>query len=372
MAMASGGCGGRQRPEEAAAAAAQAALAAATETVTAEELEAAYEEEEVQAQVKLHDLQLERLRLAAFVQRFREQPPTVEDLAQRHEEELDELQAEVRRLREENADLALRPGHGASTELQVYGGPAGGLHSAGSLGAEASQAPARSRAKSAVEELNEEVCALRRRYLEHRRRQRRSSLQEWRLESCRGEAVHVVRQVRLQERRLEDSRSRVSATEARLAELRAALVQGQQEFEQEKIRIRELHREAIRLREACYLPTKLKRESGFLVKALDQGGGGRVQTRKHLRGVEACARLYEEVAAQAPSLLPLAGRARADMEAHFARYLQLEEAHTRSLRRLHSAITRAVCGQSERPRVGEFLGARRGAGSMLGCSAVAA
>ncbi|CAK0903340.1 unnamed protein product, partial [Prorocentrum cordatum] len=70
--------------------------------------------------------------------------------------------------------------------------------------------------------------------------------------------------------------------------------------------------------------------------------GGRLQTEQHARALEACRRLYGEVSARAPALLPLAGRAVADAEAAFARYTKLEEEHSRALWRLHHAVAQGL------------------------------
>lgn len=286
-----------------------------------QELEAAAAEQDAADAVALHDAQLERLQLDRWLQRFGEQPPGVEDLAERLELEVDELAAEVLRLREENASLAAR----------------GALHAADAVPG----AAVPPRARAAAEELHVEVHCLRRGELEHRKRERRTRLEEWRLGSYRREARHVIRQLKIQERHLEESRRRHGEVEALLGEARAELTWGESEMEGERVAIRELNREAAGLREACYLPARVKRESGFLVKALDQEGG-RLKTRQHLRSLEACKRLYDEVSDKAPGLLPLAGRAKAEMESEFARYLQLEEAHSRALQRLHLVVTRDI------------------------------
>merc|ERR1711865_1140650 len=114
--------------------------------------------------------------------------------------------------------------------------------------------------------------------------------------------------------------------------------------------VRELHTEACNMREACYIPARLKKETTFLVKLLDHEGG-RLKTSRHLRSLEACKRLYQDVASSAPSLLPMAGRAKAEMEEEFARYQRLEENHVRTLQRVQLAVTRGLQRPREHPGV---------------------
>merc|ERR1711862_726711 len=94
-------------------------------------------------------------------------------------------------------------------------------------------------------------------------------------------------------------------------------------------------------RESCYVPVQLKKSSGVLMKFLDQEGG-RLNTEKHFRSLQAASKLYSAIAAQSPSLQPLAGRAKAAMEAEFTRYQLLERHHKRQLHKLHIMVTRGV------------------------------
>mmetsp|Transcript_94156 Transcript_94156/g.266433 ORF Transcript_94156/g.266433 Transcript_94156/m.266433 type:complete len:358 (-) Transcript_94156:214-1287(-) len=266
--------------------------------------------------VTLHDAQLLRLKLSGLLQRYQERPQNIEDLAEHYEGTIRELTSEVLQLRQENASLAMQ-------EPPV--------------GAKAQQP----RARTAVDELCAEVCRLRLRHAEHQERERRAQLEEWRLDRYQDEARHVVRQLKVQERRFDEFRGRHAGAEGYLHDLAEELAQGQADTERERAAIQELNREEVRLREACYLPAWIKRESGFLMKMLDQEGG-RLKTKQHLRSLEVCKRLYSEVVAHAPSLLPLASRAKSEMEAAFTRYLQLEEAHSRALQRLHFQVTREL------------------------------
>jgi len=294
-----------------------------------QELEAGAAERDAGDGVALHDARLERLRLSGLLQRYRERAPTVEELAERYESELEELSAEVLRLSEENSLLVAR---GMQCGAEQETGAAPTAH----LGA------GPPRARSAVEELHDEVRLLRQKHADHQQRERRARVEEWRLSVSQDEVRRLTRQLKLLERRLEESRERHTQAEACLQGVQRQQAQYQREVEQEQALIQRLNREAVSLREACYLPARIKRESGFLVKLLDRGVGGRVKTQRHLKSVEVCRRLYDEAAAHAPAALPLAGRAKADMEAEFARFLRLEEAHSRALQRLHMAVTRDI------------------------------
>jgi len=251
----------------------------------------------------------------------------------------------VLRLREEGALGAAR-GWLSALEDSTTAEPSSGTRV--SRAAPPPSAAAKSQApRGALEELHEEVCRLRRRHAEQQRRDRRTRLEEWHLCASRREAKQVLRNLALQERRLEESREAHTHAECYLGDTEAQLAQCRRDVERERAIIQRLNRDAVSMREACYLPARLKRESGFLVKIMDQAGG-RLKTRKHMRSLEACKKLYDEVAAHAPAVLPLASRAKAEMEAEFARYLQLEEAHSRALHRLHMAVTRGLLQDKDR------------------------
>lgn len=287
------------------------------------ELEAVSCERDADDGVALHDAQLTKLQLSQLVQRYREKPPPIEDVAERYEAELKSLAEEALRLREENTKLVL---HGSIDYC----------------GTERASATAQQPAvRTAAEELSDEVRSLRRQQVESKCRDRRTRLEEWRLGSLKDEAKRALRQLKARDQQLLELRDRHSKADAYLQDSSKAVSQGEAELDRERQTIRELHCQVAALREACTQPARLKKESGFLVRLLDQEGG-RLQTRRHLRGMEACRKLYDEVASHAPSLLPLAGRARSEMEAGFAKYLRLEEAHGRSLQKLHLAVTRGL------------------------------
>ncbi|CAE8711538.1 unnamed protein product [Polarella glacialis] len=278
------------------------------------------EEKEVSTGVDLQDACLERLRLTGLLQRQRDRPPTTEDLADRQREALEELAGEAVRLREENSWLATQSSceaHNTSVSSQPH------------------------RARSAFEELRDEVGKLRRRFADFRCRERRCRVEEWRLASCKGDSRDVIHQMKLQEQQLQELKRKLGDGEGSLRQATEQVARGRLEAEEEQAAIRDLNREVIATREACYLPARLKRETSFLMKIFDQEGG-RLKTKRHLRSLESCKKLYEEVVAQAPSVLPLASRTKSDMEVLFSRYLQLEEGHNRALQRLHMAVTRGL------------------------------
>jgi len=291
-----------------------------------QELEAVGAEQDAGDSVALQGARLERLRLQRVLVRHRERALTVEELAERYERELDELTSEALRLSEENASLVARGAQRGADEEPA---------------AAATTQPGAPRARTAVEELYDDVRRLRQKRAEHQRRERRTRVEEWRLSVSQEEVRRLTRQLKLQDRRLEEARSQHAQAEACLQELGEQLVRYRRELEQEQALIQRLNREAVSLREACYLPARIKRESNFLMKLMDRGDS-RMKTRKHMKSSEACKRLYEEVARHAPPALPLAGRVKADMETEHSRFLRLEEAHSRALQRLHMAVTRDV------------------------------
>lgn len=289
------------------------------------DLKTAGAEQDASDGVALHDAQLLRLKLSGLLQRYHERPQNIEDLAEHYEGTMKELTSEVLHLLRENASMAMRG------------------NAVGSCGAEpvAGAKPQHPRARTAMDELCEEVCKLRLRQVEHRERERCSQLDKWRLDNNRDEARQVIRQLKLQERQLEEFRGRHAKAEGYLHDIMEEMTHGQLDTEHERATIQELNREEVHLREVCYLPAWIKRESAFLMKMLDQEGG-RLKTKRHLRSLEVCKRLYSEVTTHAPSLLPLASRAKSEMEATFTRYLQFEEAHSRTLQRLHFQVTKEL------------------------------
>mmetsp|Transcript_88051 Transcript_88051/g.138026 ORF Transcript_88051/g.138026 Transcript_88051/m.138026 type:complete len:313 (+) Transcript_88051:101-1039(+) len=295
------------------------------------EAQAATTEREACEDLELHDARLVRVRLAALLQRYRERKPSVEDLARSYEVELSGVEAELRLLREENGVLAT----GGAEDIEAF-----------SNYREAEGYPNRThksnnRAPTVVEELHQEACQLRLLQMQARKRSRRTKVGEWSLKVANEETKKVASRLKAQEQRLQELRSQHMKAETYLRELLDAQMQSEQDLDAERERVRELHRDTLSMREACYLPARLKKETTFLVKMLDQEGG-RLKTSQHLRSLQACKRLYDEVAQAAPNLLPLAGRAKTQMEEEFARYMRLEYSHCHALQRLHLALTRGL------------------------------
>jgi len=295
------------------------------------EAQAAAAEREACEDLELHDAHLLRVRLTALLQRYRERKPSVEDLARSYEVELSGVEAELRLLREENGVLAT--GGAEDMEAFAYHRVAGGHLNGASK--------RNYRPPTVAEELHEEACQLRLLQMQARKRSRRTKVGEWSLEVAREETKKVASRLKAQEQRLQELRSQHMKAEAYLRELLDAQAQSEEDLVAERECVRELHRDTLNMREACHLPARLKKETTFLMKLLDQEGG-RLKTSRHLRSLQACKRLYHEVAQAAPNLLPLAGRAKTEMEEEFARYMRLEDSHCRTLQRLHLAVTRGL------------------------------
>jgi len=289
-----------------------------------ETLETEAAEEDASSGVLLNDAFLQRLQLSGVLQRYRRNQPKPEDLAEKQRAALDSLAEEVMRLKEENSMLATRAGLEGATQDHT-----------------ASVSSRSSRVRSAGEELHEEVSKLRHCFQASRRREWQSWLEEWSLIGCRNEARRVIREMKQQENELKALKQQAVAREENLRDVQQHLATDQFEAEAEQALIRDLNREVLSAREACFLPARLKRDASFLKKIFDQEGG-RLKTRRHMRSLEACKKLYDEVTAQAPSLLPLASRVKLEMESEFSRYLKLEERHNHALQRLHISVTRGL------------------------------
>ena len=167
------------------------------------------------------------------------------------------------------------------------------------------------------------------------------------MEGLQCEARSWLRFLQAQEQRLKEFRSRHERAQGYLRELEAGRSRDEDAVEQLKRRINELHSVVFSLREACAAPTRLRKETTFLRKMLDQEGG-KVVLKRHFRSLESARSLYAEAAAHAPALQPLAGRVKSDWEVAFARYVRLEEAHGRG-----SSGGRDACAvaRTQRPSV---------------------
>lgn len=275
--------------------------------------------------LEIQDARLLRVRLSAILQRYKERKPTISDLASPYEAELDGLQSELKLLKEENGLLAMCDTGLLDASNATRDKPRG----------------SRSRPLTVAEELHREACELRISQSEGSRIARQTQIAERSLEAMKDETKRTTARFKAQEQQLADLRNRHIKGEAYLKDLLEAQVQVDQELEAERAILRELHRQALHMRESCYVPAKLKKETTFLMKLM-QHEGGRLKKSRHLRSLEACKRMYDEIAVTAPNLLPLAGRAKAEMEEEFARYLKLEESHGRALQRLQLAVTRGL------------------------------
>lgn len=279
-------------------------------------LREAAEEEATSDALELHDAQLLQLKLQAALQRYKEKPPQLEDLAVRHEDELHSLVAEVQQLREENLKLAL-------ASSRNCGGSSG------------------SNSNATCD--SEEVCRLWQRRAQTAKLRRQAQINEFRLGQLRAEMQATAKQLRGRERQLADMRKRYAEVSDLAKEIVAEAGSCCEDVEKERCVVQDLHCEALNMREACSLPAELKKKSSILLSALDREGG-RMSNEKRLRCLQASSKLYSAIAAQAPALLPLASRTKAATEAEFARYQKLEEAHAMQLHRLHLVATRGVLG----------------------------
>lgn len=312
------------------------------------ELEAARDEQAASDAVTLHDAQLLRLRLSAILQRYRDRPPTVEDFVERYEAEIEELSSEVQKLREENTALALRAhlregqGECVGEDLEVQQSS----HASSSVASPRRAGSSRTSIAppALAPQVLEEVRELWRRRSEAAKLARRARVDEWRLTGLRSEMQAVARNMRRKEKQLEELRRTHAEAGDLHRELATEALEGREELERQRTCLQELHRTALSLREACHVPAQLKKKSSILMKFLDQEGG-RLSTEKHLRSLQASSKLYGAVMTHAPSLQPLAGRAKAAMESEFDRYQQLEQAHSRLLQKLHLVVTRGVLVQ---------------------------
>lgn len=301
------------------------------------ECEAALSEEDAAGEIALRDLQLEKARLAGLLRRLQARRPGPGEMCEQLLQELGTLAAEVRGLREENASLAVvRETAIGEAEQPPIPARAGDREHRPSR-----CSPSGRPARSATEELCEELRAPRRRRETQEQALREARLGEWQLDRGRQEAKRAAAQLRQRERLLLELRAQHARAQEVLRERTAQAARVHQEAAHERTHIQMLNREVLQLREACCLPAKLKRETSFLVKVLNQEGG-RLKTQQHARALEDCRRLYDEVSARAPALLPLAGRAVADVEAAFARYTKLEAEHSKALQRLHHVVAQGL------------------------------
>lgn len=170
---------------------------------------------------------------------------------------------------------------------------------------------------------------------------RRTRVDEWYLGRLQSELQEVARTLRGKEHRLLDLKKQCEEADALRRELSADKARIDEELECERRNLTNLHFEVLGHKEACVVPAQLKKKSSTLMKFLDQEGG-RLNTERHLRGLQAAAKLYRGVEVHAPSLMSLAGRAKIAMEEEFTRYRQLEQRHVRQLQQLHITVMKDV------------------------------
>ena len=300
-------------------------------------LQTAAEEQEAADHIRLHDAQLERLRLRALRERYSERQPKAEELAERYEAEIDQLSEEHRQLQEENALLAHKDA--IALDLLDDGTPCSrtshGSWTSGGLGRFA-----RSPSRATAARIHGQAKERRQNEAKRTALRRRTQVNEWYLSQLKSEWQEVARGLQSREHNLRKLRERFDTAEEqrhRLAEERART---EQQLTSERKELVQLHKEALALRETCYLPAQLKKKSSTLMKFLEEGG--RLKTEKHLRGRETVAKLYHCVAQQAPELQATAGRVKSEMESAFARFQELQLQHGRLLQLFHLTLARGA------------------------------
>ncbi|CAJ1360319.1 unnamed protein product [Effrenium voratum] len=265
-----------------------------------------------------------------MLERYRDRPPKVEELAERYEAEIDEWAETLRQLQEENALLV----HQDCEEATPSRTPTRRISKGTAL--------RQHKAAREVRQLEAQLAALR----------RRTRVNEWYLAQLKAQLQETAKILQGKENHLKDLRERFDAAGEHRQRLREEQVRTQQMLESERQELVQLHQEALALREACFLPAQLKKKSSVLTKFLEEGG--RHKMEKHLRGRDTVTKLYKSVAEQAPELQALAGRAKSEMDAAFARYQQLQLQHSRLLQQLRLDLARdALSASPERSKVVE-------------------
>lgn len=371
-------------------------------------LETAGEEEAVADALSLQDLQLLKVPLAGLWERYEERLPNMEEVAERYEAEIDELSVEIQRLREENALLALQPISDRSLEASVDAsfdgaglGEAGSASSPWNSGGRRPRRPfhqvglesplGRSRPCPSVssstprawESSTPRVLRIAsprpspspgRSPAEHRRREtqraqeaaaavldevrdswscqaeadalrRRTQVNEWYLSLLRAEMQAVAQKLNQKEAMVRQMRKRLQEADAVRQQITTDELQGWEDLEAERLTATSLHREALSLREACVVPAVMKKKSSVLTQGLDQAGS-KVEREHHLRALQTCAKLYQEVCLQAEHLEPLANHAKSFMEAEFARFQELQKQHSAALDQIQLGIMRSTVAET--------------------------
>jgi len=189
------------------------------------------------------------------------------------------------------------------------------------------------------------------------RRSRRARADDWRLGCLRGEMQRLSRTMRGREHCLVALQQQLIEGEQLLRELNVEHLRGEEELQREQRTVAGLHKEVLSLREACVVPAQLKRKGASLIAGLDQEGG-RMDSERRKRSVEAAAKLHRAVSAQVPALQPFAQRAMVAMQEEFARYQQLERQHARMVQRAQLVVMNGALHASD----GASVSARFGEG----------
>ena len=227
-------------------------------------LKAAADEEQAADEILLHDVQLERVRLRALLDRYVERPPKAEELAERYEAEIDELSEELRQLQEENALLAYHCDESNETT------PSRSSHASPST-----RSPRKNTARSA-RQVHLQAKETRQCEAKLTSLRRRTRVNEWYLSQLKSQLQETAKVMQNREHRLQELRLHFDQAGEERQRLAEEHVRTQQMLDTERQELVELHREALTLREACYLPAQLKKKSSMLTKFLDQDGNAKV------------------------------------------------------------------------------------------------
>lgn len=319
------------------------------------ELRAVAEEEELAQSLANHDAELLRLELRATLQRCQERAPPVEEIAERYEAKIDELSAELRHLQEENALLALH--HETGMGIGLLGEQDRAVDDDEACSEALSQRSARQRllergrvdrAAAEAQRLHSEAKEVWKFQAKSAARSRRCRVNEWYLVCMRQELQEVAQGLKGRSQQLRALQRKIGESESQRQQLACDREKCHEDLELGREELVQLHKQALEIREACVVPAQLKKKSSALMRCLDQEGG-RLNIEKRMRGLEAAAKLYQNVALHAPSLQPLASRAKTSMEAEFARYRQLEQQHSRLLQQLQINVMREALSPRTAP-----------------------
>lgn len=229
-------------------------------------LKAAADEDQAADEILLHDAQLERLRLRGLLDRYVERQPKVEELAERYESEIDQLSEELRQLQEENALLAYE----ASREGEHQNCDEATPVSSHRASSKSPRVKAGSMARRTARQVHLSAKETRQCEAKLTSLRRRTRVNEWYLSQLKNQLQETGKMMQSREHRLNELRQRFDQAGEQHQRLAEEHVRTQQMLDTERQELLELHREALSLREACYLPAQLKKKSSMLTKFLDQ------------------------------------------------------------------------------------------------------